>query len=357
MAQTPGPVLQAVYFDGTSARARPVQLCIDGAVLRLEGEGVDRRVALADVNWPERTRHGMRVAHFEGGGSVQCSDAAAWDAWSRAVGRRDSLVVRLQQSWRGVLVSVGLLVALAVALQQWGLPAAARAVVAFTPLSVDESLGAATLDAIDGTLMLPSRLAEAEKTRLKAAFAQALAAQPPGSVPAWTLEFRRSRIGPNALALPGGTLVMTDELVELVSGDERVITAVLAHELGHVRHRHGLRMLVQVTLLGGLASVVLGDFSSVLAGVPVLMGQASYSREAEREADAEAVRILRAASISPEVMVTLFDKLAQRGSAKEGPDGADTARAERQSSWLGIAFASHPADADRVQYFRQAAGR
>ena len=357
MAQTPGPVLQAVYFDGTSARARPVQLCIDGAVLRLEGEGVDRRVALADVNWPERTRHGMRVAHFEGGGSVQCSDAAAWDAWSRAVGRRDSLVVRLQQSWRGVLVSVGLLVALAVALQQWGLPAAARAVVAFTPLSVDESLGAATLDAIDGTLMLPSRLAEAEKTRLKAAFAQALAAQPPGSVPAWTLEFRRSRIGPNALALPGGTLVMTDELVELVSGDERVITAVLAHELGHVRHRHGLRMLVQVTLLGGLASVVLGDFSSVLAGVPVLMGQASYSRKAEREADAEAVRILRAASISPEVMVTLFDKLAQRGSAKEGPDGADTARAERQSSWLGIAFASHPADAERVQYFRQAAGR
>lgn len=357
MEQMRGPELEAVYFDGTSARARPVRLRIDGAVLRLEGEGVVRSVALADVNWPERSRHGMRVAHFEGGGSVQCRDAVAWDAWSRAGGRRDSLVVRLQQSWRGVLVSVALLVALAVALQQWGLPAAARAVVAFTPLSVDASLGAATLDAIDGTLMQPSRLAAAEQARLKAAFAQALAAQPPGSVPAWTLEFRRSRIGPNALALPGGTLVMTDELVELVGRDERVITAVLAHELGHVRHRHGLRMLVQVTLLGGLASVVLGDFSSVLAGVPVLMGQASYSRAAEREADAEAVRILQAASISPEVMVTLFDKLAQSDNASDAPDGADTGRTDRQSSWLGIAFASHPADADRVQYFRKAAGR
>lgn len=351
------PGLEAIYFDGLSARARPVRLRIEGAVLRVEGEGVDRRVALADVNWPERTRHGMRVAHFEGGGSVQCSDAAAWDAWSRAAGRRDSLVVRLQQSWRGVLVSVALLVALAVALQQWGLPAAARAVVAATPLSVDESLGVATLDAIDGTLMLPSRLAAAEQARLKAAFAAALAAQPPGSVPAWRLEFRRSRIGPNALALPGGTLVLTDELVELVGRDEHVITAVLAHEIGHVRHRHGLRALVQVTLLGGLASVVLGDFSSVLAGVPVLLGQASYSREAEREADAEAVRILQAASISPEVMVTLFDKLAQRNSGSDAPDGADSGRADRQSSWLGIAFASHPADAERVNYFRQAAGR
>jgi Zn-dependent protease with chaperone function len=356
MDDSRAPVLDAVYFDGVSARARPVRLRIEGSVLRVEGDGVDRRVACAEVNWPERTRHGMRVAHFEGGGSVQCSDSAAWDVWSRAGGRRDSLVVRLQQSWRGVLVSVALLVALAAALQQWGLPAAAGAVVAFTPLSVDQSLGAATLEAIDGTLMRPSRLAAAEQARLKAAFESALAAQPRGSVPAWHLEFRKSRIGPNALALPGGTLVLTDELVELVGRDERVITAVLAHELGHVRHRHGLRMLVQVTLLGGLASVVLGDFSSVLAGVPVLLGQASYSRDAERDADAEAVRILQAASISPAVMVTLFDKLAQRDRAHDTPDGADSGRADRQSSWLGIAFASHPADAERVQYFRQAAG-
>jgi Zn-dependent protease with chaperone function len=91
--------------------------------------------------------------------------------------------------------------------------------------------------------------------------------------------------------------------------------------------------------------------------VPVLLGQASYSRAAEREADAEAVLILQAASISPEVMVTLFEKMAQRSGDKDAPAGADTGRAERQSSWLGIAFASHPADAERVAYFRQAARR
>jgi Zn-dependent protease with chaperone function len=146
-----------------------------------------------------------------------------------------------------------------------------------------------------------------------------------------------------------------------------VITAVLAHELGHVRHRHGVRLLVQATVLSGLAAVVLGDFSTVLAGVPVLLGQASYSREAEREADAEAVRILRAAGISPEVMVTLFDKLEEEMNKEEmkenaGQDPAGNkgqgergSRASVQDSWLGIAFASHPADADRVRYFREAA--
>ncbi len=35
-------------------------------------------------------------------------------------------------------------------------------------------------------------------------------------------------------------MVMTDEMVELVGADDKVITAVLAHELGHVHHRHGL---------------------------------------------------------------------------------------------------------------------
>lgn len=361
MDATPGSGLSASYFDGISARAQPVTLQLEGAVLQISGEGICRTLATADVQWPERTRHGRRVAHLKGGGTVQCADAAAWDDWCRRHGLQDSLVVRAQQSWRWVLGSaVGLLV-IAVALQQWGLPVAARAVVAITPSSVDVALGEASLAFIDQHLMRPSKLPASEQARLRAALARAVGAAPAGSVPSWQLVFRQSRIGPNALALPGGTLVMTDEMVELVGRDEKVITAVLAHELGHVRHRHGVRLLVQATVLSGLAAVVLGDFSTVLAGVPVLLGQASYSREAEREADAEAVRILRAAGISPAVMVTLFDKLEEKmNKASRDPSGNKDAsgngnKLPGQDSWLGVAFASHPSDADRVRYFREAA--
>jgi Zn-dependent protease with chaperone function len=107
----------------------------------------------------------------------------------------------------------------------------------------------------------------------------------------------------------------------------------------------------------------------------VWLGQASYSRQAEQEADAMAVQVLRGARLSPAVMVTLFDKLAEwrKRKALEGrkPAGAtekspaDTApttgrKAESKSdsdslSWLGIAFASHPADAQRVRFFQDAA--
>ena len=346
--------LEASYFDGVTAKARAVTLRLVGGELILAGQGFERSVGATDVQWPERTRHGLRVAHFASGGSVQCADAAAWDAWRLHSGQRDSWVVKAQQSWRSVLLIVLLLALLGVAVYQWGLPWVARAVVAVTPQSVDESLGRASLSAIDDRLMQPSKLPLDEQARLRAAFAQALAAQPPGSVPAWQLVFRKSRIGPNAFALPGGTMVMTDEMVALVGTDDKVITAVLAHELGHVRHRHGLRMLVQATVLAAVTSVVLGDFSTLLAGVPLLLGQASYSRDAEKEADAEAVRILKAAGISPGVMLTLFEKLAAENKPAAS-DGKDFANATAQSSWLGIAFASHPSDADRITYFKQAA--
>ncbi len=373
----PSALLSARYFDGVSAQAHPVELQIQERVLCITGEGIALQVALKDVQWPERTRHGKRVAHLRQGGAIQGTDAKAWDEWLQRSGRSESLVVTMQQSWRWVAGSVSVLVFLFIALQQWGVPIAARALVAMAPPSIDSSLGEATLAAIDRHLMRPSKLPPAEQARLQAALAQAAAAMPAGSLPPWRLVFRKSRIGPNAFALPDGTMVMTDEMVDLVGHDEQVIVGVLAHELGHVRHRHALRMLVQTAALGGLAAMVVGDFSTLLAGVPVLLGQASYSRDAEREADAQAVEILKQAKISPAVMVTLFERLeahrkaeeriaqdrrdAQKNFPEEAAGKAESTNADQEatedagSSWLGIAFASHPADAERIAYFTEAA--
>ena len=352
------PTLPADYFDGQHARARPVWLSVAGGALQLVGDGMQRSVPLRDVQWPERTRHGQRTAHFASGGSVQCADAAAWDHWARQSGLREPLVVRLQQSWRGVLASVLLLAAVLWGLQQWGLPLAARVVTSVLPHSVDAALGDAALQAVDEQLMQPSTLPPAEQARIRAAFTQAVATLPPQAVPPWQLVFRASKIGPNALALPGGTLVMTDELVELVERDTDVLTAVLAHELGHLQHRHSMRQLVQVTLLGTLTSVLLGDFSTLLAGGAALVGQAHYSRAAEHEADAAAVQVLRAAHISPAAMVTLFDKLAARRASRNAQQAADSTGKKHDATpadWLGIAFASHPTDAERVRFFTEAA--
>ena len=44
--------------------------------------------------------------------------------------------------------------------------------------------------------------------------------------------------------LPDGQIVLLDELVQMPADEEEVL-AILAHELGHVRHRHGLTQLIQ----------------------------------------------------------------------------------------------------------------
>lgn len=344
--ETP-PAPAADYFDGMHAGARPVTLHMEGGDLLLRGEGFEHRVPAAELDWPEPTRHGMRVLHLARGGSVQCTDSAAWDAWCRANGRGPGWVARLQGSWRWVLASVAVLLALAVALQRWGLPVLADAVVAATPAQVESALGASALATVDRFMLQPSQLAPARQSDLRAAFARVVAAQPPGTVPPWQLVFRASRIGPNAFALPGGTIVLTDELVTLFADDEAVLMGVLAHELGHVRHRHGLRLLVQGTVLAAVAAVVFGDFSSLLASAPVALGNAGYSRAAEREADRVSAQMLAAAGISPQVMVQFFEVI---GRERGTPPAAEADRA-----WSGIAIASHPADADRIRFFREAA--
>ena len=348
----PNP-LTADYFDGRSARARAVHVSLSNDELNIRGDGIALRVPTRQVEWPERMRQGPRIARLPDGGSLQCHDAPAWDAWAQAGRRGESWVVHAQQSWRWVLASLLALSVLLGLMYAWGVPWLARAAVAATPLRVDRAIGESALQSLDQQWLRPSALPLETHQRLRAALDRATAAMPPSSVPAHRLDFRSGPVGPNAFALPGGTIVLTDALVELVQGDEAVIVGVLGHELGHVQQRHGLRLLVQDVAIAALVGVVLGDLSTLLASAPVLLGQANYSRGAEREADAHAVAVLKAAGLSPAVMVAFFERMAEHGkSAKK--EGGEVAQAD---SNLGIAIASHPANEDRIRFFRDAAAR
>ena len=143
-------------------------------------------------------------------------------------------------------------------------------------------------------------------------------------------------MGANAFALPGGDIVLTDDLARLMADMPDALVGVLAHELGHVRHRHGMRAVVQAGLVGVVAGLVIGDFSALLAAAPAVLAEASYSRDFEREADEDARSLMLAAGINPRVMVAFFERVA-----KERP------------SQLPIAIASHPATEERIRFFSE----
>jgi Zn-dependent protease with chaperone function len=347
------PELQASYFAGGRSHTVPVRVRIEHGRLLIQGDGLARELPLSELRWPRRTARGPRVAAMRDGGSLYCEDAAQWDRWAEASGHRAPRATFLRSSWPWLASLAGglvLLGALGFGSYQWGIPWVARTIVAVVPLSADTALGEASLASAEAEMLAPSALPEARQAALRSAFERAVAQADGAAAPSWRLLFRRSKdpnFGPNAFALPGGTIVLTDELVQLLDGHDDTLVGILAHELGHVRHRHGMRLLAQNAALGIVGSLVLGDFSSVLAAGPLLLGQAAYSRDAEREADAESVRIMKAAGISPLAMVRFFDKLAARPGRPAAGDGPPR--------WVGIAIASHPDDAERTRFFREAA--
>lgn len=343
-----GEPITATWYDGRSARGRTVTATVEASTLRLEDDAGQRHdVPLRQVQWPERTRHGQRVAQLPGGGSLAFADAAAFDAWWRAQGHRESWVVRAQQHWRATLAAMAGLLLVGAAGYVWGVPWAATGVVAVTPAEVESAIGDTALDQLRSGLFEPTKTppeVQAQwRSRLDAALQQAY---PEGPAP-WQLHFAGGgRLGANAVALPGGHIVITDELLALLKGADDAVLGVLAHEHGHVRRRHGMHAVVRFGIVSAATSVALGDFSSLVAGVPALLAHLGYSRDAEREADADAAHVLRAAGREPAAMVVLFERLKTRAKEDEEAGG----------SGLPIAFASHPADEERMRFFREAAG-
>ena len=372
------PVEPVTSWRTLPAYLRPVMAWLDGGTLHLQGGDVDRTYAARDVQWPERTRHGPRITRLPDGGSLQAPDAAAWDVWVREGGRSDSVVVRLQQSWRAVLVSLALLVVITAAGYVWGLPWLSREIADRLPDSVEASVGEVVLSQLD-EVVDPSQLSQDEQRTIEQAWQDvlsthraALSARGAPLRPTRLMIRHSKAIGPNAMALPGGAMLLTDDMVRLVDHDTKVLSGVLGHELGHVQHRHGMRMLVQAGVMGLVSSLIWGDYSGLLATVPVWLGQAHYSREAERESDDYSLAVLRDAGVSPEVMVTLFERLRLfehcgprviKGDDKDGGEKAAEAdcqppKAEEgktASAGWGMGFASHPATEDRIAFFRAAA--
>jgi predicted Zn-dependent protease len=152
------------------------------------------------------------------------------------------------------------------------------------------------------------------------------------------LELRSGpRIGDNAFALPSGIVVMTDELVTLAQNDEELL-AVVAHEIGHLHHRHILRQILQNAMTALLVSGLFGDLSSISglsATPPAFLAQQKYTRKFERETDAFAAEMLLARGISALHLANILNRLSESCGRSEG-------------SLLDY-LSSHPASEERVE--------
>ena len=330
--------IAAAYYDGQTSQRREVRLYAGGATLTVEGAGVRRTARADEVEITERLGSAPRLVRFSDGAFCEVRDLAGFETLLEVLGHREAPVERWQRSWRIALASAVLVAAGLIAAYFYGLPWAAAQAAARLPDGVHRELSRQTLAALEGGLLQDSQLPEARRAQIAAGFAALR--RPPGTSATLDLRFGASGIGPNAFALPDGTVVLLDELVALCDHDEQIY-AVLGHELGHVQHRHGVRLLLQGSFAGLLAAWWIGDVSGLWASAPAALLHAQYSRGFEREADAYAADLLEANGLPAARLAEALEKLA----AAHGQTG-------RTEGWVDY-LSSHPAPRERLEALRQ----
>jgi predicted Zn-dependent protease len=247
------------------------------------------------------------------------------------------LVHALEQRWPYALAAVTVIAAFAWWSVVDGLPRAAKLAASYVPPAVEAKLGEQTLSFFETKLCKESSLDAARQDALQRRFATLASGL--ADEYAYRLLPRDCRgIGPNAFALPGGTVVVTDALVKLAQHDDQV-SAVLAHEIGHVHYRHGLRMALQAAGLAALAAALFGDALSITnlaTTIPTVLLQTGYSRGFETEADDYAFQRLKEVGLSPKAFAEMMSLLEGKRGSRSGAQPKDY-------------LATHPSTASRIE--------
>ena len=202
----------------------------------------------------------------------------------------------------GVLI-LGLLV---YAIWQWGLPLLGQALSWRVPVQWEQQLGKRVVE--------PYRSRAVPCPEMQKA-ADALVRK---LAPASDYEFDVQVVDDpavNALAAPGGYLVVFRGLVERTSSPEE-LAAVLAHEITHVVNRHTTVAIFRSAALWAVLAVVTGDPAGLAAQVAGSLGQLHFQRQHEEDADDGARELLTRARIRPQAMADVFRKLDQAGGVE-----------------------------------------
>jgi Zn-dependent protease with chaperone function len=120
----------------------------------------------------------------------------------------------------------------------------------------------------------------------------------------------------NALALPGGPIVVFEGLLNQAESTEE-LAGVIAHEIQHIILRHSTRGILRGMAQSMLLSLFVGDVNAVMEGVTTLAGELEtlgLSREMEAEADMKGMELILAANIDPHGMIRIFEKLTEEES-------------------------------------------
>lgn len=323
------------YFANGRSEARPAELLCEGRRVQVELKDERHSYTLDQLVFSDRLASIPRKVEFPDGSLFTTPDNDSVDHWLATNGYLPgfSIISFFEASWRWVLLAMVAIPLSVYLLLSFGMPLIAKPLAMTVPDSVKQRMDEEFIRVLDRQWLEASEIPQARQQELQDLFKKI-----PWSHESDLLIRKGQVIGANALALPGGTIIVTDEMVAMIEFDGEFV-AVMAHELAHVAQNHSMRILLQSAGASLVLGWLLGDLSLVtdfvLVGGPTLLQQLSYSRRLEREADDFSLVMLEFNDYPKRCFSSLMQKLNDHYRLEE---------------WdLPTYLSSHPAMASRIE--------
>ena len=301
---------EAVYFDGASALRRTVRIELQEGGIAIGGlDGAKAFWRYPDLARADAPPGVLRVS-AKGAPELARLELRDTALLAELTRRRPDLRHRRHADYLGtgriVFWSIAAVVSLVLTVV-YLVPLAADRLAPFIPIPVERRLGEAVdsqVRAFFGAETCDAEPGRAALARLSDALTAAADLPMPVDIAVLPSET------PNAFALPGGNVYVLGALLDKAEGPDE-LAGVLAHELGHVAGRDGLRKLLQTGgssfLLGLLFGDVTGGAAIVFAAQTLV--DSAYSRQAETNADAFAAALMQKLGRSPKPLGTFLLRL------------------------------------------------
>ncbi len=343
-------------FDGFSSVGKAARLSVneEGSV-RLLVDGDEQWIGSDEIEFSSRLGSSMRTVKIVNHGRFETLDNDAVDRFANLIHPKGaSALHRLESSLPLICAGIIFTILFVLAFVKVGIPSISDYIVEQLPEKTADILEDKILADIEQRWFSPSKLSEERQEQLQVLFQSVKADLGSDADYKFELYDAEGSVGANALAFPSGKIVMTDQLVDLVSNDDQ-LAGVMAHEIGHLDGNHSMRQIVRGSLLAFMVAWVSGDVSgasSLVITAPTLLLQMSYSREFETEADGYALKYVGCDRPKLNSMANFFSTLEELRLGKAEDNNAAVVTDSGGHDW-GEFLASHPASSKRSLRFQQ----
>lgn len=335
-------IIKGYCYPPNSSDRKPAEMYVfeDNYELSID-RNIVKQGNIHDLKFSDRIGSINRKIFFDSGTQFETPDNDSIDKFladTKHKNSASSAFNKLESSWTIAIASIVCTVLLGFSFFRFGLPAGADYAAQKIPVSASEKLSEGALDILSQFLFTESELPQSEQDAITERFNHYLSVIPDTGGFNYTLHFGNMDGVANAFALPGGDIVVTDALVNMTTNEE--LDSVLFHEIGHVVERHSLEGIIKGGSVAVLVTIALGDLSTVAeltTGTAAFFLQASYTRNAESEADDYSLSQMEQLNIDPIHFANAMRKLSsQFGSTPED---------DQKREYLS----SHPASSLRIE--------